>query len=89
MGMISVNLQQAFFDKRTGWKRGVRFSFEKRVYGFTVVFYRYCGEGWGWTADDGESENETKSAENKGKNVYLPNGDEINGAINPDMTRIA
>ena len=43
---------------------GVSFSFEKSIYGFTVIFYRHCGEGWGWTADDGENENDAKSEKN-------------------------
>ena len=28
---------------------GVRYEFQKEAYGFTVVFYRHCGEGWGWS----------------------------------------
>lgn len=26
---------------------GVRYKFQKESYGFTVVFYRHCGKGWG------------------------------------------
>lgn len=28
---------------------GVRYEFQKEAYGFTVTFYRHCGEGWGWS----------------------------------------
>ncbi len=28
---------------------GVKYEFQKEAYGFTVVFYRHCGEGWGWS----------------------------------------
>ncbi|MBQ9662125.1 MAG: hypothetical protein IJV40_03100 [Oscillospiraceae bacterium] len=27
----------------------VKYEFQKEAYGFTVVFYRHCGEGWGWS----------------------------------------
>lgn len=30
---------------------GVRYEFKKEEYGFTVVFYRHCGEGWGWSGE--------------------------------------
>lgn len=30
---------------------GVKYEFKKEEYGFTVIFYRHCGEGWGWSAD--------------------------------------
>ena len=30
---------------------GVRYEFKKEEYGFTVIFYRHCGEGWGWSGD--------------------------------------
>ena len=30
---------------------GVKYEFNKEEYGFTVVFYRHCGEGWGWSSD--------------------------------------
>ena len=30
---------------------GVRYEFKKEEYGFTVIFYRHCGEGWGWSSD--------------------------------------
>lgn len=29
---------------------GVKYEFKKEEYGFTVVFYRHCGEGWGWSS---------------------------------------
>ncbi len=29
---------------------GVKYEFQKEAYGFTVVFYRHCGEGWGWSS---------------------------------------
>ena len=28
---------------------GVKYEFRKEEYGFTVVFMRHCGEGWGWS----------------------------------------
>ena len=28
---------------------GVKYEFQKEAYGFTVVFYRHCGKGWGWS----------------------------------------
>ena len=28
---------------------GVKYEFQKEAYGFTVVFFRHCGEGWGWS----------------------------------------
>ena len=27
---------------------GVKYEFKRNVYGFTVIFHRHCGEGWGW-----------------------------------------
>lgn len=38
---------------------GVKYEFKKEEYGFTVIFYRHCGEGWGWSADakDNASDN--------------------------------
>ena len=30
---------------------GVKYEFKKEEYGFTVVFYRHCGDGWGWSSD--------------------------------------
>ncbi len=30
---------------------GVRYEYRKEEYGFTVVFYRHCGEGWGWSGE--------------------------------------
>ena len=28
---------------------GVKYEFKREEYGFTVIFYRHCGEGWGWS----------------------------------------
>ena len=38
---------------------GVKYEFQKEAYGFTVVFYRHCGEGWGWSGgqEDGQKDN--------------------------------
>jgi ATP-dependent DNA helicase RecG len=30
---------------------GVKYEFRMEEYGFTVVFFRHCGEGWGWSGD--------------------------------------
>lgn len=38
---------------------GVKYEFQKEAYGFTVVFYRHCGEGWGWSG--GQEDNQTAS----------------------------
>lgn len=32
-------------------EEGVKYEFKKEEFGFTVVFYRHCGEGWGWSGD--------------------------------------
>ena len=38
---------------------GVKYEFQKEAYGFTVVFYRHCGEGWGWSG--GQEDTQTAS----------------------------
>ena len=35
---------------------GVKYEFQKEAYGFTVVFYRHCGEGWGWSGGQEDSQ---------------------------------
>ena len=40
---------------------GVRYAFQKEAYGFTVVFYRHCGEGWGWSGDQTSIQSATQS----------------------------
>ena len=42
---------------------GVKYEFQKEAYGFTVVFYRHCGEGWGWSGsqEDNQPANGTLS----------------------------
>ena len=55
---------------------GVRYAFQKEAYGFTVVFYRHCGEGWGWSGDQTSIQSATQSA----------NGTEngtLNGTLSP------
>ncbi|MBO4363596.1 MAG: hypothetical protein J5912_04365 [Clostridia bacterium] len=39
---------------------GVRYEFQKEAYGFTVVFYRHCGEGWGWSGNNEGSQKDTQ-----------------------------
>ncbi len=42
---------------------GVQYEFQKEAYGFTVVFFRHCGEGWGWSgnAEDSVKDNDPHS----------------------------
>ena len=42
---------------------GVKYEFKKEEYGFTVVFYRHCGEGWGWSSGlkDGLRDNDPQN----------------------------
>lgn len=50
---------------------GVKYEFKKEEYGFTVVFYRHCGEGWGWssnakdTAEDIAKDNDPRNVPQK------------------------
>ena len=34
---------------------GVKYGFQKEAYGFTVVIYRHCGEGWEWSSGQEDS----------------------------------
>ena len=34
-------------EKQAADEAGVKYEFQKEAYGFTVVFFRHCGEGWG------------------------------------------
>ena len=41
---------------------GVRYEFQREPYGFTVVFYRHCGEGWGWSGNQEDRQRDTQTA---------------------------
>lgn len=51
-------------------KAGVKYEFIREPYGFTVRFYRHCGEGWG-DNQSGQSlfEKGTEKGTNKGTNI--------------------
>ena len=57
---------------------GVQYEFQKEAYGFTVVFYRHCGEGWGWSG----------SKESGQKDVQSDNGT-LNGTLRPSENQQA
>ena len=40
---------------------GVKYEFQKEEYGFTVIFYRHCGEGWGWSGDTDTESSKTNT----------------------------
>lgn len=49
---------------------GVDYEFLREEYGFTVIFYRHCGDGWGWSSGQGEIQ----------KNIQSDNGT-LNGTL--------
>ena len=54
---------------------GVDYEFQREEYGFTVIFYRHCGDGWGWSSGQDETQ----------KNIQSDNGTldgTLNGALN-------
>lgn len=48
-------------------KAGVQYEFIKEKYGFTVKFYRHCGEGWGDSSLVSISKTEKKDGKRDGK----------------------
>ena len=64
--------------KKLCTEAGVKYEFQKEEYGFTVVFYRHCGEGWGWSGEQGNTFGIDKSA----------NGNE-NGSENSRVSGVA
>lgn len=53
---------------------GVQYEFQKEAYGFTVVFYRHCGEGWGWSGEKpSDSASDTDVAQGVAQNVAHEN----------------
>lgn len=76
---------------------GVKYEFQLEPYGFTVVFYRHCGEGWGWSGENaGDNANDIASDTND-KNVAQGDAQplDIDALIyaeiskNPKVTRAA
>ena len=41
---------------------GVKYEFQREEYGFTVIFYRHCGGGWGWSGSQDDMHGIDKSA---------------------------
>ena len=73
-------------------KAGVRYEFFKDPYGFTVRFYRHCGEGWN---QDQSSHRLSKKGDKKGDEKAIKKRDEIAArvekafeviCVNPEVT---
>ena len=54
---------------------GVKYEFQKEAYGFTVVFYRHCGEGWAWSGNQEDSQKDNQSASGTLDGTLSPSDD--------------
>ena len=54
---------------------GVKYEFQKEAYGFTVVFYRHCGEGWGWSGGQEDSQKDDQTASGTLNGTLSPSDD--------------
>ena len=54
---------------------GVKYEFQKEAYGFTVVFYRHCGEGWGWSGVQEDSQKDDQTARGTLSGTLSPSDD--------------
>ena len=54
---------------------GVKYEFQKEAYGFTVVFYRHCGEGWGWSGVQEDSQKDDQTASGTLNGTLSPSDD--------------
>ncbi len=57
---------------------GVRYEFQREEYGFTVIFYRHCGEGWGWS---GEQSNRHEIDQNVNGNQHSIENGTVSGVV--------
>lgn len=73
-------------------KAGVKYEFIREPYGFTVRFYRHCGEGWN---QDQSSHRLSEKGDKKGDEKVIKKGDEIAARVekayevisaNPEVT---
>ena len=50
---------------------GVKYEFKRNIYGFTVIFRRHCGEGWGWMGSEKSGKAKKLPPKSIGKRVTL------------------